>query len=427
MNKRRVLTDKSITSFKPAPAGQRTTVYDALVPGLAVRVTDRGHKTFILGARYPGSANFAVRELGQVGAITLAAARDKAREWLTLIKAGKDPREVERAAAAAAKLQAATTFAAVSEEFFKRHLQGKRKAHIVEHQIRRELMPALGPRPIAEITRRDVVTLLEAIADRGNTGAYARNIHSHLKTLFNWAIARDIYGIETSPCDRIQPKALFGEKRIRERVLDDDELRALWRAASRLGFPYGTLVQFIMLTGVRLNEARETKWNEFGPKLWTIPPERFKMNSTHVVPLTNAMIALLDGLPQWKRNDYVFTNGKRPLGGLSYTKAKLDRAMLLSWRALGRAQGIDRRNAKIENWTLHDIRRTVRTRLSALRVPEQIAELVIGHAKRGLVRVYDQHTYMDEMREALTLWNAKLESIVNPPAASNVVALRGVS
>jgi len=99
MNKRRVLNDKSIASFKPASAGHRTTIYDALVPGLAVRITDRGHKTFILGARYSGSTNFTVRELGEVGAITMSAVRDKAREWLALIRAGRDPREVERAAA----------------------------------------------------------------------------------------------------------------------------------------------------------------------------------------------------------------------------------------------------------------------------------------------------------------------------------------
>jgi integrase len=100
--------------------------------------------------------------------------------------------------------------------------------------------------------------------------------------------------------------------------------------------------------------------------------------------------------------------------------------MLRSWRALGRVQGIDRRNAQMERWTLHDIRRTVRTRLSALRIPEQTAELVIGHAKKGMARIYDQHQYLDEVREALELWNAKLESIVNPPPP-NVVPLRGVS
>ena len=218
---------------------------------------------------------------------------------------------------------------------------------------------------------------------------------------------------------------LLGEKRIRERVLDDDELRALWRASSRLGYPFGDLVRWIVLTGCRLSEATGARWSEFNPNLWTIPAERFKQNTVHVVPLTAPMITLLNDLPRWKRGDYVFSMiGERPFAGFSRAKARLDREMLRSWRALGRAQGIDRRNAQMERFTLHDIRRTVRTRLSALRVPEQIAELVIGHAKRGLVRIYDQH--IDEMREALALWNAKLEAIVNPQA-SNVIALRGVS
>jgi len=383
----------------------------------------------VLGARYPGSVHFKRRELGEVGAITLAAARDKARAWISNIKLGRDPREVERAATTAAMLSAANTFACVADEFIARHLQGKRKARVVEREIRTELIPVLGARQISEITRRDIVQLVEAIADRGRTAAHARNIYGHVKTLFNWAIARDIYGLEVSPCDRIQPKALFGEKRIRERALDDDELRALWRACHRLGYPYGSLVQWIMLTGCRLDEARQARWGEFTPKLWTVPPERFKMSTVHVVPLTDAMITLLDALPRWKRGDYVFSasGGERPFGGHSCAKARLDREMVRSWRAIGRVQGIDRRNAQIENWTLHDIRRTVRTRLSALRVPEQIAELVIGHAKRGLIRVYDQHKYADEVREALALWNAKLETIVNPPIAPNVVSLRGAS
>src|SRR5262249_37060370 len=257
---KRVLTDKFIQALKSAPAGQRYIAHDALVPGLGVRVTDRGHRTFVLAARYQGSDHFKRRELGEVGAITLVAARDKARNWLTLIKAGRDPREVERTAATAAMLSAANTFASVSEEFLRRHVQGKRKARVVEREIRRELIPVLGPRPITEITRRDIVTLMESIADRGRSGAHARNVYTHVKTLFNWAINRGIYGLEASPCDRIQPKALFGEKRIRERVLDDDELRALWRAAAQLGYPYGSMVQWIMLTGCRLDEARQASW-----------------------------------------------------------------------------------------------------------------------------------------------------------------------
>src|SRR5262249_50401508 len=213
-----------------------------------------------------------------------------------------------------------------------------------------------------EITRRDIVTLMESIADRGRSGAHARNVYTHIKTLFNWAINRGIYGLEASPCDRIQPKALFGEKRIRERVLDDDELRALWRAAGRLGYPYGSLVRFIALTGCRRDEALGAQWGEVGPRVWTGPAGRVQQGAAHVVPLTEAMTALLNDLPRWVNGDYVFSfSGERPYAGLSYAKVKLDREMLRSWRAIGRAQGIDRREAKIENFTLHDIRRTVRT------------------------------------------------------------------
>jgi integrase len=424
---KKVLTDKAIAALKPAATGQRYIIGDALVPGLGVRVTDSGHKTFVLGARYPGSPHFKRREVGEVGAITLVAARDKARAWLAEIKAGRDPRELERAAALAAARSAANTFAAVAEEFIARHLPGKRKAKVVEHEIRKELISVLGQRPIAEITRAEIIRLLEAIADRGTTAAYARNIFSHVSVLFNWAINRDLYGLEVSPCDRIVPKTLFGERRVRERVLSDDELRALWRAATRVGYPYGPLIQWLMLTGCRLNESALASWPEFSPSLWTIPAERFKMDAIHIVPLTEPMSTLLSTLPRWKAGNYLFSmNGAKPFSGFSNAKERLDREMLRGWRALGRVQGMDRRTVTIDHFTIHDIRRTVRTRLSALRVSDQVAELVIGHAKRGMKRIYDQHKYLDEVREALALWNAKLEIIVNPPPP-NVVPLRGVS
>ena len=74
-------------------------------------------------------------------------------------------------------------------------------------------------------------------------------------------------------------------------------------------------------------------------------------------------------------------------------------------------------------WVIHDIRRTVRTRLASLRVPDMVAEMVIGHGRKGIQRVYDQHSYEDEMREALELWAARLRDIVTPPP-ENVVRLK---
>jgi len=419
---KKVLTDKAIQSLKPALTGKRYIVGDALVPGLGIRVTDSGHRTFVLGARYPGSPHFKRREIGEVGAIGLAAARDKARSWISEIKAGKDPRDAQRTTEA-------NTFAAVAEDFFKApHVKAKRKAKVVEREIRTELIPVLGPRPIKEITWRDISQVISAVAGRGTSGAFARNILGHAKRVFKFAIASGI--LELSPCDRIKPLDLLGEKQVRTRVLDDDEIRAVWRAAGRIGYPFGTLTQLILLTGCRLSEVAEARWSEFGPQVWTIPSERFKSGQVHLIPLTPAMNALLASIPRWRGGDFLFstTNGRQPVAGFADSaKARLDREMARSWRALGRIAGTDRRGLVPENATAHDLRRTVRTRLSGLRIPYNVAEMVVGHSKKGMARIYDQYEYSTEIREALTAWNAALESIVEPPPAStNVVPLRGV-
>jgi hypothetical protein len=119
MPKPRVLTEPYIKALKAAPAGQRYAVADALVPGLKVRVTDRGAKSFILWRRYGGAANPAARALGSVGVLTLAAAREKARGWIETIKRGQDPRHV-------AAEREDKSFGAVMEEYLKRHVAGKR-------------------------------------------------------------------------------------------------------------------------------------------------------------------------------------------------------------------------------------------------------------------------------------------------------------
>lgn len=216
---KKVLTDRALAALKPAPAGKRQYVTDVVVPALGVRVTDRGHRTFVVGARFPGSRNFTRRELGEVGSITLADARETARRWLEMIKAGRDPAEVERKKREANRLIASNTFGSVVDDFVIRHLRGKRKAVVVEREIRKELADWMK-RPVAEITRRDVVELIEAIVDRP-ARAYARNVFDHVRGLFNFAIARGFYGIEHSPCDRLKPRDLIGAKVMRDRVLTD--------------------------------------------------------------------------------------------------------------------------------------------------------------------------------------------------------------
>jgi integrase len=426
-----MLTETAIRGLKPARPSKRYAVSDALVPGLKVRVTSTGTKSYILWRRYGGAANATARVLGTVGVMTLAEARAKARDWLVALKRGEDPHGRERARHAAEAAHRANTFAAVLDDYLARHVRGKRKAAVVAREMRKDLLPRWRNKPLAEITRTDVVRAVDTITDRGSP-YQAHNVLGHIRTLFNWAIERGIYGVETSPCDRIKPARLIGKKQARQRVLTDEELAAFWRAARRMDYPNGTLLHMLLLTGQRKSECAEARWREFNltAKTWTVPPERFKSEASHTVPLTDDVLALLRTLPRFVGGDYLFTTtgGRKPVNGFSNVKKELDRRMLRTLEALARLRGDDPRAVTLTPFVIHDLRRTVRTRLSALRVPDAVAEMVIGHGRRGIQRVYDQHQYLDEMREALAAWNAKLHSIVNPaPDNNNVVPLRGAS
>jgi integrase len=411
----RVLDVPFIKSLKPAPAGQRYAVADAVVPGLKVRVTDKGSKSFILWRRFGGAPNPAARSLGKVGAISLADARTKARGWLELIAKGEDPAALERARREAEKEKRDTTFAAVFKDFLARHVKGQRKAAAVEREMKKDLLPSWGDKPVTAITRLHITKLIEGIVDRG-APRQAHTVLTHTKVFFGWVVERGIYGVEVSPAAAIKPKRLIGEKNVRQRVLTDAEIAAFWRATERMSYPSGPLFRMLLLTGQRKNEIGHARWREFdlAEKLLTVPPERFKSDSTHMVPLSGEVMALLETLPRWNAGDFLFstTGGDKAVKDLDTPKKKLDREMLAILKEMAQSRGDDPASVELPNFVLHDLRRTMRTRLSSLRIPDAVAEMIVGHGKKGLARVYDQHKYLDEMREALTAWAAKVRSIV---------------
>lgn len=400
------LTDRTLKALKPAPAGQRYEVMDADVRGLGIRVTEKGQRTFVLVARYAGSKNPTRRSLGEYPTFTLEQARTKARAWRDLIAKGIDPKEEEDQKRRAELRKQADSFAAVVEEFAKRKLKDQRRGQIVK----RELL-SFGERwegrPITSIERRDIIEAIKEVLDRGAT-YQAHNLLGHVRALFNWAIEAEDYGLETSPCDRIRPKTLIGERKPRQRVLEDAELQAFWQATERITYPYGALFRLLLLTGARKSEMAQARWSEINGDLLTVPPERFKSDATHIIPLTREAMAILELLPRFAKGDYIFSTsyGAKPVKGFAKAKERLDELMGTS-----------------KPFVIHDLRRTVRTRLASLQVPDTIAEMVIGQGKKGIQRVYDQHTYEAEMRKALELWAAKLCSIVEPPP-ENVVKLK---
>jgi integrase len=437
---RQVLTDRTLKALKPAPPGKRRDVMDAVVPGFGVRVTDKSdqdgraaQRTFILVARYPGSSNPTRRALGEYGALTLEKAREKARHWHALIHRGIDPKAEEEQHRLAQKRRQDNSFGAVAADFIRLAVIGpnpdkpkQRKGPVVARELRNEFVARFGGRPIDSITAHDIVAVLDDAVARG-ASYQAHNLLGHVRRLFNWAIARGVYGLDQSPCDRMKPADVIGKKALRTRVLKDAELRALWAATERLGYPFGPLIRLLAVTGQRKSEVAEAEWPEFDleRRLWTIPAERMKADAPHVVPLTAEAIGIVQGLPRFDQGDHLFstTFGKKPVSGFGKAKVRLDTAMLAELRRAAEERGDDPEKVKLEPFVFHDIRRTMRTGPSALPVPDLVRELVIAHSKPGLHRVYDQHAYVDEKRHALELWAGRLRDIVQP-APENVIKLQ---
>jgi len=406
---RQNLTDRFINSRRNAAPGKRDDYPDAIVLGLALRVTDRGHKSFVLVTRYPSNPVHPTRRaLGDVGAITLEQARQKARAWLELIGQGIDPKIDEARRRAAAERRQLNSFAAVAAEFLNRHASGLRKSAEAKRIIEGEFVKRWGPRPMTDIMPEEVAAAIRAIVKRG-APYQAHNAFGYLRRLFNWAIGTHEFGVQASPVERLSPKDLIGKRQARERTLSDYELRAVWNAAGVMGYPYGHVFRLLTLTGQREREVADMRWSEVNIEkgLWTIPADRMKGGRAHQVPLAPEALALLQRLPRFTGGECVFTTtgGVKPVNGFSKAKSRIDKL------------------SGVAGWVIHDLRRTMRTHLSALPVPDLVRELVIAHAKPGLHKVYDQHAYENEKRHCLELWEGRLLLIAEQPKGDNVVRL----
>jgi integrase len=410
---RTTLTDRFVRSDKRVPQKKdREDFADALVPGFGLRVTANGHRSYVLTARYPlNPKNPTRRALGDHGEITLDEARDKARQWLSLIKKGIDPKIDEARQWARATQQQSNTFGAVAAAFLDRHVSGLAKAADARHVIETEFVKRWAARPINEILPEECAAAIRTIVKRG-APYQAHNSFGYLRRLFNWAIGTHEFGISVSPVERLSPKDLIGKREARERVLTDAELRTVWDGTDAMGYPYGPLFRLMILTGQREREVADMAWSEIDldQALWTVPAARMKGARAHQVPLALDALALIRSLPRFTKGEHLFTttDGLKPVNGFSKAKTRIDRL------------------SGVAEWKFHDLRRTMRTHLSALPVQDVVRELVIAHAKQGLHKVYDLYAYRDEKLECLTLWEARLRRIVLP-APDNILILPRVA
>ncbi|MBX3515571.1 MAG: integrase arm-type DNA-binding domain-containing protein [Rhodospirillales bacterium] len=389
------LTTKAVEAAKAGPA--RREIADDVTRGLYLIIQTSGAKSWAVRYRIEGKS---IKEtIGPASTLGLAEARRETERRMKLVALGTDPREHARASKQADAQRRSRTFAAVAAEFIELHAKRRNRSwRHAESVLRRDVLPSWADRPIDEIRRRDVTGLVDRIAVERPYAA--RLMLANVRKLFAWAMEREI--IETNPAAGIKAPIRIA---CRDRVLSDDELRRVWQAADADGYPFGRYVQMLILTGCRRSEIAGMRWEEISGDVLTIPSERYKTGRSHVVPVSRLALEVLASVPRIEGQAHVFSGrGDVPLSGFGKRKA-----------ALATAAGVE--------FALHDLRRTVRTGLSRLRVPFEVAERVLGHVQGGVAAHYDHHAYLDEKRGALEAWARHIESLIRPSPV-NVVKLR---
>jgi integrase len=391
------ITKRIVDGAKADPT-RDTFIWDSDIPGFGLKITRGGAKVYLLQYRMGGRGTPTRRyTIGRHGAPwTPEEARNEAVRLLGLVRDGVDPMAQKRASATAPTM---TTVADVIAEFLERHASKNRSVNEVRRSLQRDVVPAWGDRPITDITRRDIIALLDGIA--GRAPVQANRVFSMLRKLFNWCVDRDI--LPTSPCVRVKPP---GQETDRDRTLSDDELKRVWRAADLLGWPFGPATKLLILTAQRRDEIAMVRWNEINLEgaLWTIPAEKSKNGQAHEVPLSPAALDILNSLPHM--GELVFTTtGTTPISGFSKAKVRLDKL------------------SEVTDWRLHDLRRTATTGMAKMGIAPHVVDRILNHTAgtiRGVAAVYNRHAYLDERRVALDAWARRVDALVNGTPATQV-------
>ena len=367
----------------------RYEVADGAQRGLYLVVQPSGRKSFCVRYRHHGKP----RKLTLKAGVSLADARRLASEAMYAVEKGNDPRETKKAAKEKAAAAAVNTVQFVCENFVKREGAKLRTLDQRTRLLKRLVYPRIGDKLIGDLTRSEINRMLDQIED--TSGARSADLAlQYLRRAANWHAIRD---------DNFRSPFVSGMSRYdtaanrRTRVLNDDELRAIWKA-TETGGTFPALVRFLLLTGARRGEAAGLIWDEIDSAgNWLLPASRHKNKTDLSRPLSKAALAIIEAQPRIGDSPFVFTlDGKQPV---SFGRVKRN--------------FIDRSGVK--NWRMHDLRRTARTLLSRAGVDVDVAERCLGHALPAIRATYDHHSFEREMRAAFEKLAALIERIVHPP------------
>ena len=406
------LTDRKLKALK-SEAADRDIPYDVMDASLrsfGVRRFPNREVVFIVYRRIGGSRKPTRRKLGRFPEMSLADARVKAEEWISLIRCGRDPSlEMKREAQAhieQERRRSANSFQAALAAFYRHKTdEGLRSIDARKVAMNRELAPWMTF-SLQDIDEDEIRRLVTAIKDRGHP-AQALATKRLINSLFSWICAHGGFGLKAkdNPCLGIGTKALAGISKVRQRYLSNEEIVALLHACHKLGYPGGSYLRLLLMTSLRRNEAAKMHWDEIdlASRCWVVPGARMKKTKPgdpdrdHLVPLTDDLIELLESIP--RSDGFVFSNcgGKKAIADYMGVKAEIDTLMK---ETLG---------AKFKAWQLHDLRRTARRKYSELGIPEHIGEKLLAHTK---VDHYNTFEFEPEKRAGLLKWHGYLKDLV---------------
>jgi hypothetical protein len=387
MPRRRTLTDSQVA--KLAPREKPYAMPDPELPGHYIRVRPTGTKVFVAVGRSPSSKQV-WHTIGPSTLYSISEAREKARDAIRAIREGRDQNAGPK------------TFETVADEWFKRHVEarGLISAPDLRSCLDRHLIPAWRDRDFNSIRRGDVCNLLDSVED-SNGAVVADFTLAVIRMICNWQVTRDEN--YTSPI----VKGMRRRKPTkRDRVLDDEEIRKVWRVAEANG-TFGAFVRVALLTAQRREKIASMRWDDLSDDgEWQIPVQEREKGTAGSLILPEAALDIIAEQPRFVSNPYVFAGiGDSYLQGMSKRKAQFDAKL-----------------SGVAPWTVHDLRRTARSLMSRAGVRPDVGERVLGHAQSGVLGIYDRHEYRTEKANALNVLAGLIESIVHP--TDNVIALR---
>jgi integrase len=385
-------TDRQIKSLKPQNV--RYEVWEDNGKGFGVRVSPAGRKSFIYMYRFRGNSRRMT--LGVYPEISLADAHASHAKARQLLDKGKDPGTVEQDKKE--ESQRSPSIRRLAEEYIDKYAKPRKRSWKEDERIlHKDVVPRWGKRKARDLTRRDIIILLDEIVERG-ASIQANRTLAVIRKMYSFAMGRGI--LDSSPCVAIPAPS---KENRRDRVLSEGEVKTFWKRldTSKMEKATALALKLQLITAQRKGEVAGGEWKDFDLKKgwWTIPAEKSKNGFPHRVPLSSLALKILNELKIMTGNSqWLFPS---PREGQHIAETSVDHAVR-----------INADHFTIDHFTPHDLRRTAASMMTASGIQRLTVSKILNHVESGVTAVYDRHGYDKEKRQALETWERKLKTIL---------------